>query len=447
MVPKILFFLLMTPMLLAGSKGFVDMSYKDALAKARKENKYVFIDFYATWCGPCKRMDRTTFRDPNVIEKMRTEAVSLKIDGEDQVTLAEKFDVKVYPTLLWLNGDGSIAFRSDGAMNAEEMLESFKMLKEGRDPLSEKLAALNKTPNDVRANLDYFHALLSAGKKDGAFDHIMAMAKKHREGSIPQFTPPSTYFFMGRIKSEKSLKYMEREAGRILKDINAGNIDEGNLEAYGALVVALRKKHGGPTLLALYDNLKSEGKVEVSKLEPFHDLIFDDLRKAKRYKDIVAIKPLEERSADADAFYKKLKEMGNGKMASSMYLRKRTDLYEIMLGLNKMDDAQKLAAAIIEADPENYRVYNGLAWCGHLAGKSTPQTLKWAQKAYADPKGHNAAVLDTVARVMSDLGQTGDAIKMVQEAIKNEKKEGREMIYLKECLSYLENLDKEASQG
>ena len=34
------------------------LSWKDILAKAKAEHKYIFVDCYATWCGPCKYMDK-----------------------------------------------------------------------------------------------------------------------------------------------------------------------------------------------------------------------------------------------------------------------------------------------------------------------------------------------------------------------------------------------------
>lgn len=45
---------------------FFEGSYAVALAKAKAENKLLFVDIYASWCGPCKRLKATTFRDPEV---------------------------------------------------------------------------------------------------------------------------------------------------------------------------------------------------------------------------------------------------------------------------------------------------------------------------------------------------------------------------------------------
>ena len=36
--------------------NFQDISFSEALKKAKEENKMVFVDCYTSWCGPCKYM-------------------------------------------------------------------------------------------------------------------------------------------------------------------------------------------------------------------------------------------------------------------------------------------------------------------------------------------------------------------------------------------------------
>ena len=48
----------------------------------------VFIDFYADWCAYCKKMDRTAFRDPEVVQKLNSEfyAVRMNVESPDTIT-------------------------------------------------------------------------------------------------------------------------------------------------------------------------------------------------------------------------------------------------------------------------------------------------------------------------------------------------------------------------
>src|SRR5512143_2985202 len=57
-------------------------SYEDALAKARKEGKFVMVDFYAVWCKWCKKLEKETYIDPKVAEVLKADFVTVKIDAE-----------------------------------------------------------------------------------------------------------------------------------------------------------------------------------------------------------------------------------------------------------------------------------------------------------------------------------------------------------------------------
>ncbi|MCB0660623.1 MAG: thioredoxin family protein, partial [Saprospiraceae bacterium] len=45
---------------------FLEVPWKDAFAKAKEEQKLVFIDCYTKWCGPCKAMAKNTFTQKEV---------------------------------------------------------------------------------------------------------------------------------------------------------------------------------------------------------------------------------------------------------------------------------------------------------------------------------------------------------------------------------------------
>ena len=63
------------------------MSYKDALEKAQKGPKLIFVDLYADWCVPCRIMDANVYSDPTVASLLNTRFYAVKLDADSQDTI------------------------------------------------------------------------------------------------------------------------------------------------------------------------------------------------------------------------------------------------------------------------------------------------------------------------------------------------------------------------
>lgn len=107
---------------------FNTASWNEILALAKKENKPVFLDISASWCGYCKRMKANVFTEPEVAKLYNTTFINVSVDGEkgEGIQLAKKYGVKGYPTLVFLNPDGSLSFQTSGYHNKEEFLKLAK---------------------------------------------------------------------------------------------------------------------------------------------------------------------------------------------------------------------------------------------------------------------------------------------------------------------------------
>jgi thiol:disulfide interchange protein len=77
-----------------------------AMERAKEENKPMMIDFYTTWCGPCKMLDRNTFSDPRVREWMTENVIFTKVDGDKHRGLIRKYGVRAYPTVVFISPEG-----------------------------------------------------------------------------------------------------------------------------------------------------------------------------------------------------------------------------------------------------------------------------------------------------------------------------------------------------
>ena len=94
--------------------------------EAEKSEKPVLVDFWATWCGPCKMLSP-------VIEEIAKEYDGKikvgKVNVDDEPDLAAKFGIEVIPTLI-LFKDGKIVGRISGYYGKDELVSMFGLDKE-----------------------------------------------------------------------------------------------------------------------------------------------------------------------------------------------------------------------------------------------------------------------------------------------------------------------------
>jgi thioredoxin 1 len=110
---------------------FFNGTWKEAVAKAKQEHKCIFFDAYASWCGPCKAMDREVFVVPAVADYVNTRFVAVRVDMEkgEGPELAKKLtSINGYPSLLFFDAEGHLAKTLLGDRTAEEFLQEAKLV-------------------------------------------------------------------------------------------------------------------------------------------------------------------------------------------------------------------------------------------------------------------------------------------------------------------------------
>ncbi len=94
-----------------------------AVARAKKENKPILVDFYADWCVWCKTLDSTTYKDPAVARLLGEKMVPLKVDVDHGGReLARQWGVSGLPTILVLSPNGKELGRIPGYLPARDFM-------------------------------------------------------------------------------------------------------------------------------------------------------------------------------------------------------------------------------------------------------------------------------------------------------------------------------------
>ncbi len=146
---KLILLLFTLPLLVFAQEKGISFEHNTTWAKvkeqAKAENKYIFVDAFTTWCGPCKWMSENVFPQEKVGTFFNENFVNLKIqmdetegDSEDVKSwreeakrFAKDYKIAAYPTFLIFNPDGELVHRIVGGGEPDQFIASAK---EGLDP-------------------------------------------------------------------------------------------------------------------------------------------------------------------------------------------------------------------------------------------------------------------------------------------------------------------------
>lgn len=105
----------------------------EGLKLAQESNKPVMVDFYADWCGWCKKLDKDVYTDRQV-KVLAKNYISVKVDTDKNPADAGKYGVQGLPTILFLEADGNAINRVVGYQPAPEFAKTLQTVLDSRRP-------------------------------------------------------------------------------------------------------------------------------------------------------------------------------------------------------------------------------------------------------------------------------------------------------------------------
>jgi thioredoxin-related protein len=105
---------------------FRPLSLDNALVMAIKQKRIVFIDFSTAWCSACQRLDEDTWTNRKVIEQLKRKTIPIKLDADKERIITDKYKIKAYPTLLFLDSDGSVLASVVGYQIPSQFIETLQ---------------------------------------------------------------------------------------------------------------------------------------------------------------------------------------------------------------------------------------------------------------------------------------------------------------------------------
>jgi thiol-disulfide isomerase/thioredoxin len=376
-----------------GSRGegpFQDLTLDQALAAAKRDNKVVMIDFFTTWCGPCKKLDKTTWTDPEVQKWLAEQTVALRLDAEKETDLAKKQRIDAYPTMLFLKPDGGEIDRLVGYEAPKEFLANAKDALAGKNGVSRAKEKLAGHEEDPMLRERYAKELERTGRYEEALAEYLWCFDEGAKKS-PAYVGVRGSFLLGDIaglgkKYPPARKALEDRRDSAESRLSAGSGSFSDVEDAFAIN---RELNASERNLALYDRVRGQKAIAPDLRIVFAQELLAPLVEARRYQDALDLfdspekyvsdrirmsKFLEGRKTGNDKEHEEMddfaQEMMRGETVSQC-----ADVYEALLGAKNESLAGKVADQLIAFAPTGHTYATLIASAVHAQANDAAKAL------------------------------------------------------------------------
>lgn len=396
------------PLLMSAQIKFEHGTLKQALAKAKAENKLVFIDGFAVWCGPCKHMANTVFQEDEVGKYFDKNLVALKVDVEkgEGPMIKRNFGITGLPGYVFLDGDGNVVYRFQAAMPTDKfMKEVEKAVLYGKDPnsvgrMAEKYELKKNDQDFVRMYLDKLKASSSTNYTD-VLEHYLKIQTKIPETSqemVQLLSDHSAEIIFGgnadRILT--SNKDSEEWKPFIKKDIRETFQKIGRMMVDKTTTYAIDKKDTTFLEITLVRASTNGFKVDEARRKAVYAFYYLQTGEGEQYKKLMR--------DEIDAYVKSL-DVNTLKTAYENWQKRLAEGDKSAQSLKPF--------AVRESERTGYYVRN----YGQFAKtqQEKEDVLRWAKTAYDFIPG-DGGIMSLYANVLYNFGDKKEALKIKEAA-------------------------------
>ncbi len=333
-------------------KPFVDMSYSEAVQEAKSTNKIIMIDFYTTWCGPCKMLDKTTWKDKKVRKWLDERTIPLKIDAEKNRPLAKKFEVAAYPTMVFIDGNGKIVGRLVGYRAPEQFIGAANDALSGITESSIARDKLKEDENNPMLRMQLANKLVREKKYEEAVNQYVWCWEQGGEHN-PSYHAVRASFLLSDI-ARLSKKYAPmQEKMKHWRDSAKENFDSEDATRDACLdYFALEKKMGvsKKKLLSIYDGLSKRGAKGKEIQSWIAHKVKDEMFAQARYEEFLEIVNIDSTILVLGIHEDQEYPEGTKGKIIEMEVSTAMKPFEALLILKRDDKATELMQAILKFD-------------------------------------------------------------------------------------------------
>lgn len=164
---------------------FSRLSLSQAKEQAGQDKKLLLLDFTASWCPPCQKMERTTWEDQEVKDWIKQNALAVQIDVDQNSSDTRALQVEAMPTLiLFTPAKGGAEFgRKVGYQSPAELLRWLEGARSGKSKEELEKETMDGSDNAVFEGLGRARQCQTAGQYDEALNEYIRLWQQTAGGN------------------------------------------------------------------------------------------------------------------------------------------------------------------------------------------------------------------------------------------------------------------------